>query len=57
MTDENLSQSIQAPTGVSKKRISGKLIGIIVGGIVMVLATVAVSFALLSGGGNQPEDV
>jgi hypothetical protein len=57
MTDENISQSIEAPTGVAKKRISGKLIGIIVGAIVMVLATVAVSFALFSGGGNQPEDV
>lgn len=57
MTDENLSHSIQAPAGVAKKRISGKLIGIIVGAIVLVLATVAVSFALLSGGGNQPEDV
>jgi hypothetical protein len=57
MTDENDSLAGADQLDVAKKRVSGKLIAIIVGAIVLVLATVAVSFALLSGGGNQPEDV
>jgi hypothetical protein len=57
MTEENLSQSTQSSSDSVKKRISGKLIGIIVGGITFVLATVAISFAIFTGGGNQPEDV
>ncbi len=57
MTEDNESLAISDQAGAAKKRFSGKLIAMIVGGVTFVLATVAVSFALLSGGGNQPEDV
>jgi hypothetical protein len=40
-----------------KRKISGKVIGIIAGGITLVIAGVGVSIALLTGGGTQPEDV
>jgi hypothetical protein len=57
MADESESMTSTDQAGIAKKRFSGKLIAIIVGGVTLVIATVAVSFALLSGGGNQPEDV
>ena len=57
MTDENESLSSPDQQGVGKKRVSGKLIAIIGGGVTFTIATAVLSFALLSGGGNQPEDV
>lgn len=40
-----------------KRKISGKVIGIIAGGVTLVIGGVGVSIALLTGGGAQPEDV
>jgi len=57
MTFENEAVLPQGPSDAIKKRFSRKLIAIIVGGIVFLIAGIAVSFAVLSGGGNQPEDV
>lgn len=57
MDEQNELQNPQIQEVVAKRRVSGKLVGVIVGSITLVIATVAVSFALLSGGGNQPEDV
>ena len=57
MTDVNESLSSPDQQGVGKKRVSGKLIAIIIGGVTFAIATAVLSFALLSGGGNQPEDV
>jgi hypothetical protein len=57
MINESDPEFLQENLDVPKKGTSGKLIGIIVGGILFAIASVAVSFAVLSGGGNQPEDV
>jgi len=57
MINEHDSAFPEEQLNTSKKKISGKFIGIVVGGITFLIAGIAVSFALLSGGGNQPEDV
>lgn len=57
MSDPNDLDSAQTQEDTVKRRVSRRLIGVIVGAITFVIATIALSFALLSGGGNQPEDV
>ena len=54
-----MSEEFAVPSAEStiKRKISGKIIGIIAGGITLVIAGVGVSIALLTGGGAQPEDV
>ena len=48
---------VQAISRSLKSKISGKVIGIIAGGVILVIAGVGISIALLTGGGTQPEDV
>jgi hypothetical protein len=57
MMDQSESVVNPEQPSITKKRFSARLIGLIVGGITFAIAGVAISFALLSGGGNQPEDV
>ena len=54
-----MSEEFAVPSAEStiKRKISGKVIGIIAGGVTLVIAGVGVSIALLTGGGAQPEDV
>ena len=54
-----MSEEFAVPSAEStiKRKISGKVIGIIAGGITLVIAGVGVSIALLTGGGTQPEEV
>ena len=54
-----MSEEFAIPSAEStiKRKISGKVIGIIAGGVTLVIAGVGVSIALLTGGGAQPEDV
>jgi hypothetical protein len=57
MSQEHEAQAVQATTKSFKDKLSGKVIGIIAGGVILVIAGVGVSIALLTGGGTQPEDV
>ena len=49
--------AVQSAGSSIKSKISGKVIGIIAGGVTLVIASVGISVALLTGGGTQPEDV
>ena len=51
--DHALTSEIALPA----KRSKGKVIGIVVAAVAVVIAGAGLSFALLSGGGAQPEDI